>query len=456
MLVSFSFFVPEGGIKVAGISINYPTLNDLLNPKKQEKANIDSIVNAVDTVIVVDDSKDVVKIDTKIDNATILHLNESAKADLHRFFEKLGSARMNGEKVHILHYGDSQIEGDRMTNFIRERLQSQFGGYGSGLVPAINIYPTNTFVQSSSSNFYRYTCFGGDKLPSRKYGAMASAAKFGFVTDSLGNRYSSRAWIDIQANGNAYTRAKQYHVVKMFYNSCNRNCVVNVYENGALYKSDSLITDGGQHTLEVDFGRTPGRVRFEFLSGESPVICGFSMEGDVGVQMSNIGMRGTDGGIFGSMDLNSASRMMADLETELVIMQFGGNAMPMLRDSAKVRSFANFFSNQIQTVQKMRPNAAIIVIGPSDMSRLKNGIRETYPMLPYTVQQMKKKSLENGVAYWDLFGAMGGKNSMPTWVDKGLAGNDYIHFSTKGATVAAQLFYDAFLAEYAKWSASAQ
>jgi hypothetical protein len=46
---------------------------------------------------------------------------------------------------------------------------------------------------------------------------------------------------------------------------------------------------------------------------------------------------------------------------------------------------------------------------------------------------------------------MGGRNSMPSWVERGLAGDDYIHFSNRGARIASQLFYDAFSAEYAKW-----
>jgi hypothetical protein len=40
---------------------------------------------------------------------------------------------------------------------------------------------------------------------------------------------------------------------------------------------------------------------------------------------------------------------------------------------------------------------------------------------------------------------------MPSWVSQGLAGRDYIHFTPKGASYASQLFYDAFIAEYAKW-----
>jgi hypothetical protein len=72
-------------------------------------------------------------------------------------------------------------------------------------------------------------------------------------------------------------------------------------------------------------------------------------------------------------------------------------------------------------------------------------------MLPYLVTQMEKVSKEVGACYWDLFGAMGGENSMPSWVEKGLAGNDYIHFTNRGASIASQLFFDAFAAEFVKW-----
>jgi hypothetical protein len=64
---------------------------------------------------------------------------------------------------------------------------------------------------------------------------------------------------------------------------------------------------------------------------------------------------------------------------------------------------------------------------------------------------MKKTCDETGAIFWDLYAAMGGRNSMPSWVSQGLAGRDYIHFTPKGASYASQLFYDAFIAEYAKW-----
>jgi uncharacterized protein YehS (DUF1456 family) len=47
---------------------------------------------------------------------------------------------MEGKKVvRIIHYGDSQIEGDRIISFLRNKIQNKFGE-AAGLVPARQVY----------------------------------------------------------------------------------------------------------------------------------------------------------------------------------------------------------------------------------------------------------------------------------------------------------------------------
>ena len=64
---------------------------------------------------------------------------------------------------------------------------------------------------------------------------------------------------------------------------------------------------------------------------------------------------------------------------------------------------------------------------------------------------MRKETLAAGGSYWDLYNAMGGKDSMYAWVENKLAGQDYVHFTTKGAKKASQMFYDAFIDAYNTW-----
>jgi hypothetical protein len=52
--------------------------------------------------------------------------------------------------------------------------------------------------------------------------------------------------------------------------------------------------------------------------------------------------------------------------------------------------------------------------------------------------------------YWDMFEAMGGRNSMPSWVfaDPPLASSDFVHFNVRGSKIIAQMFYNSLIYEY--------
>lgn len=473
LLTGISFLVKGDKIDLFGTDVRFLTLNDALTPPKPvEKKDITNIVK-VDTTDIEGLSADTTIKNTfesdgkmgapaggtlSAEAATSLQFNEKGQTALHTFFQKLDDAA-KGKKVRILHYGDSQIEGDRMTSYIRQRLQTQFGGFGPGTIPAKNEYNTITFKQTCSPNFNRYTAFGGASLKSRKYGSMNTAARFTPEMDSiqmLSSTSVKEAFIEIEPTKTAYSRARTYNNAKMFYTSCYAPCKIKVYNGTTLVHEDSLDNDGKYHVLSLEFPSTPGKLRYEFSATVSPTIIGFSLESDYGVLVDNIGMRGSSGTFFGKIDHNSAAKMYDDLNVEMVIMQFGGNGVPYMNDSSSVRRYAKQFKGQLYTVKKLRPSASIIVIGPSDMSMQAATGRVTYKMLPFLVQEMTRVSKEVGACYWDLFSAMGGENSMPSWVEKGLAGNDYIHFTNRGASIASQLFFDAFAAEYVKWKQGAQ
>ncbi|MEG2071244.1 MAG: hypothetical protein RR034_07715, partial [Bacteroidales bacterium] len=73
---------------------------------------------------------------------------------------------------------------------------------------------------------------------------------------------------------------------------------------------------------------------------------------------------------------------------------------------------------------------------------------QTYPYLPAVVKALKEAALENGAAYWDIFEVMGGKSSMIAWVQNGLAGSDYIHFTPSGANKVGKNLSNSFATLY--------
>ena len=462
ILAVMSLLMPKEGVIIGDVKLKFLSAEQIVSAQKHDKIDISSIVSNVNTTETKESTLIKHKNNTtgsvgapqvvnyELNSSSQFSLSTSGKNALWDFFKKIERAAIDKKKIHILHYGDSQIEGDRMTGFIRQRMQEKFGGYGPGLMAANNVYNTFSFRQSYSSNFNRYTCFGGAKLSNKEYGVMNSAARF--TPESVDtNAAVQEAWITIGPDNRAHSRAQNFNNVKMFYNSCEVSCLLQVESNGKIIHEEYLVSDGNSHMVELVFGRTPESLKFNFKSVKSPNIVGFSCEGDFGVQVDNIAMRGSSGTFFGSINRNSFKKMLNELNTELTILQFGGNSMPYLKDSAAVRRDARYFKGQIQTLKSLKPDMAIVMIGPSDMSKLKNGVYETYPLMEYHISQLKKAALSAGAGYWNLFDAMGGKNSMPSWVEQGLGRPDHVHFSTKGATIAAQLFYEAFMSEYLKF-----
>ena len=143
-------------------------------------------------------------------------------------------------------------------------------------------------------------------------------------------------------------------------------------------------------------------------------------------------------------------KMYNDLKPRLFLLQFGGNVMPYIKDEKAIKNYGRYFKNQILRLQMLCPDAAIIVIGPSDMSTKEKDKYVTYGYLPDVVEALKEAALTTGCGFWNMYEAMGGYNSMPSWVnaDPELARPDYVHFSARGARLIANMFYNALIFEY--------
>ena len=62
-------------------------------------------------------------------------------------FSQLEQAQSQGKTYRVMHYGDSQIEMDRISSVLRQNLQELFGGSGPNMVPAVQPVPTISVSQ---------------------------------------------------------------------------------------------------------------------------------------------------------------------------------------------------------------------------------------------------------------------------------------------------------------------
>ena len=87
------------------------------------------------------------------------------------------------------------------------------------------------------------------------------------------------------------------------------------------------------------------------------------------------------------------------------------------------------------------------------MSLKEKGGFVTYPGIEPVRDALRSAALATGFAFWDLYEAMGGRNSMPSFVhaDPPLALTDYVHFTALGVNLVAEMFYNSLMAEYDRY-----
>jgi lysophospholipase L1-like esterase len=481
LLLVIAYIFPENGIALSDkIKLKYPSIGSLMNNEKPKYAAIPDVVAYADTaslnalksiaekpieVIVATDS---LISDSSITSETIIEKEPVKKVDiksqridflngdasiLYGFFDKLEEAREKRKPLRIVHFGDSQIEGDRISGFIRERLQSRFGGGGPGLVPALKVYNQASVLHENSGNWYRYTIFGNvDKtVQHKRYGVMCAFSRFTPIfSDSSNISDLVTATAKYSTKSSIYPSAKKFQRVKVYYGKSDTTTSLEVLTDERPYVTHNLDGNQDLNIKTINFDVATNNATLVFKGAISPDIYGVSLEMPYGISVDNIAMRGGSGTVFNKMDRGVLSAMLKDMDTELIIMQFGGNVMPYIKDEKGCKEYGNWFYSQIATLKAAKPGVAIIVIGPADMSVKKEDYFETYPYLENVRDALKEASFKAGAGFWDMYLAMGGKNSMPSWVaaDPSLASTDYIHFSPRGARIIAELFYEALNYEF--------
>ncbi|MDO4462801.1 MAG: hypothetical protein Q4C30_09995 [Bacteroidia bacterium] len=331
------------------------------------------------------------------------------------------------ETVHIMHYGDSQVEGDRISGYLRRMFQAEYGGNGPGMLPVVQNIGAMSVAQSLSDTLTSYMAGGmlGKRAKHKTYGAMAQFAHI---------KAQIEAPLDLTISSR---RVAGFKRIKLYMANVSDPLMVKLNGNAP----QSAPVGEELQSLSWRLKKDSKRLNISF-SGEADVL-GIYIDADTGVTVTNIPLRGSDGTFFTRIRKKEFADMLQDTNTRLILLEFGGNALPMMRDSTKLARYGASFAKQIRYVKSACPEAIVIVIGPADMNTKVKGVLQTHPMLEPLIAQMRESTLNSGAIYWDMYQAMGGCNSMRVWADHqpAWAGADYIHFTRAGADQIANLFW---------------
>ena len=393
-----------------------PDATDTISDEEQSIVPLE----LADSTSLAEEMKDDNETVPEIVKATIPPAMEEQVGALDYFIEGLREA--GSKQVRVVHYGDSQIEEDRITSTLRSHLQEQYGGIGPGLLPLVQTIPTRTVVQSLLIDGQRVTPKNGPQRwlvygpkaqqrdSNNHYGVMGQVAILDSLCDS----------------------------VTVHFEPYGKLTKANYFSQMRVIATPSIVVNGSrQHKGALRDTLT--RLNIDLCGiGE---VYGISLESPSGVIVDNIPMRGGSGNVFTKINRKQLTDFFAETNTRLIILQFGGNVMPWANTEERVRSYAYSMRKQIRYLRECAPNASLLFIGPSDMLTVVDGEKRSYPTIAYMDQQLARAAAAEGIAYWSLFKAMGGEGSMLQWQEKGLASSDGVHFYRSGANKAGELLW---------------
>lgn len=433
---------PSDGIALGGVTLRFPSLHNVLVREKQK---------SIDDLIVKRPERDLSGLrDTLQDCYNVLFTGQTRfwlpgdKVDcFDSFFARAEKAVDKGEIVRVMHYGDSQIEMDRITCRLRERLQQQFGGGGPGMLPLRQPVPTITFNQSASGTLKGQSTWGDSSFTRR-------GSNFGPMLRSWHLAGSSTMSLSASKGRYASQLAGNFSTIRVLFNNRPGPLTVSFHDRIGGASFSETESGGGIRMISWQMDSATSSASLT-LTGNADIY-GVMVDNGPGVAVDNIGMRSTSGHQFKMVPLDQLATSYRMVDVSLIIMQFGGNSVPYLKSEKVIDAYCKRLGEQIDHVHEACPNAVVLFVGPSDMSTTVRGQLATYPMLPTVVEKLHQMANEHGAAYWSIYDAMGGYNSMLVWHKEGYAGNDYVHFTHKGANLMGDYLSDAILKLYQLYS----
>jgi hypothetical protein len=367
------------------------------------------------------------------------------------FLAALHQTKATGSPVRIAYFGDSMIEGDLITGDLRNSLQTEFGGTGVGYVPINSLTAEfrGTIHQTFSEDWKEYNLVSA-KLPAEYPLGLSGHVFVPRVlpaVDSTEGTTERASWVEFRGGG-PFARVKRFEQARLFYGpGAGRDEVLVTTDNHLV--PHTLPGSAATNELVLKPG-SPARVmRLAFATHAPRPVYGVSFEGRQGVTLDNFSFRGNSGMSLTRIPFKELAAFGKLLDYRLIILHYGVNVADA--HNKTYGWYERAMARVVDRMQRAFPNASILIVGMSDKSSRIDGEFVTDPSVPRLLAAQQHLAQRNHAAFWNLFEAMGGENSMVSWVEDSpaLANKDYTHVNFRGAHKIAGLLFDYFMSEYA-------
>jgi lysophospholipase L1-like esterase len=382
------------------------------------------------------------------------HPIEDPAGALNSFYAALArtDAKQTGAVTRVTHYGDSPITNDGITSTVRRLLQEQFGDAGHGFI--LMDRPWAWYGHQAIT----FTSGGGwDDNP---MGPGSSTGDFGlggvsFTANGPG-KYARFAPASTGDTGKNFSRMDVYFLRQP--NGGQFSVSVN-NENAQTVSTAGDADTSGFYEIKA---QQPGANTFEVKTTSGNVrLFGAVIENDgPGVVYDSLGVNGAYAGLLvAAMNESHWVEQLGHRNPNLVIINYGTNESEYA-SANQMQKYEKDLHEVIRRVREALPNVAILVLSPMDRGkRAPGGKVITNPAIPLIVEMQRRVAIDERVAFFNTYQAMGGEGTMAKWSSgtgkNHLVGGDLTHPTAEGSEIVGRLIYEAINDGYTKYKARA-
>lgn len=432
---------------------------------------------------------------------------------LQPFFQKLKElGRGERRRLNIVHIGDSHIQADWWTGYLRIRLQEIFGSAGRGLVFPFTLAGTNspTDIRSGSNQAweYRRTTFQQKHIPVGIAGltvqtsgqqvwldvqvrhdtlinyAFDQVKLFGLAGDGAVNwsigQFKDTENIAVAAPPKVYHTIRSgdtlYGLALRYGTSVRRLQQWNNLRGSMIRPGQKLVVGNGnstssnydrqafevQHMLKWESGA--GKSQWDQVQLDSLtrrlIMRGRRTDGNNGqARVYGISLENKEqsGLLYHAIGVNGVTYFHYNQAPEF------WEQLPFLEPDLIIVSLgtnetaiSNFkpidFSGQVQAfaenVKALPGKVPVILTTPADALRRR---RYENPGIEVAGQIITETAVNNDFAIWDLYHIMGGAGSIRHWRSAQLTARDHLHFTKMGYELQGELLFKALMQAYGEY-----
>ncbi len=355
------------------------------------------------------------------------------------FYRAVGKSKQGtlARAVRVSWYGDSVIATDVIPGRLRARLQGELGDGGPGfvyIVPPHRYCEHDAITRSSTGSWFTHaisTMQTADGL----YGPGGS------TTESDG------------AHSTIKLVAGKIEEAELYFLAQPNGGTATVTADG----TSLLSVDTAADARSAGWAGKPiagGAAKIEIATKGRARLFGIDLENARGAVVDNLGVVSVNVKSFANNDPEHWKSELGHRGADLVMIMIGANEAQWLGPADQdTKDYQAHYEQVLAIIRAARPDAACLVVSPTDQAEAKDGAYPSRPVMPVLVAAQEHAAKAQGCAFYSTYAWMGGRGSAAKWFAKGYVGTDFQHLSKKGADKLADAVFDALMAGYQGYAA---